>query len=122
MHYGSGSLIDNVLHLPDTRAVFQALEAGKVGAAFVDLRTFDAWRDRHGSSGLAPSGYVHSVVFNMGLVGLASDMTLFNRANSILAVLLARDAIAPLAASAGLTYAAENASRGSVRPSALGGD
>ena len=104
MKYGNGQLIDHVLHMRETRDVFQALQADSVDAAFVDVRTFDAWRGAHGSGGLALSGYVHSLAFNMGFVALASNMALINQANSILADLQAHDAIAPMAASAGLTF------------------
>ena len=124
MHYRNGQLIEHVLHMPDARDLFQALQAGTIDAAFVDARAFDAWRDAHGSGGLAASGYVHSVAFNMGFVGLASNMPLINQVDAILADLQAHDAIAPMAAKAGLTFIppAHAAVRPDVLPAALQGD
>lgn len=124
MHYHNDQLIEHVLHMPDARDLFQALEAGTIDAAFVDARAFDAWRDAHGSAGLRASGYVHSVVFNMGFVALASNMPLVNQVNAVLADLQAHDAIAPIAANAGLTFfpPADPAVRPDVRPAALEGD
>jgi ABC-type amino acid transport substrate-binding protein len=124
MHYDNGRLIENVVHLPDPRDVFQALQAGKVDAAFVDVRAFDAWRGRHGSGAVTLSGYVHSLAFNMGFVGLASDMMLINQVDSVLADLQAQDAISPMATSAGLTFMPPRtpAVGPDVRPAALGGD
>lgn len=124
MTYRNGQLIDHVSHMRDARDLFRALQAGTVDAAFVDARAFDAWRDAHGSAGLAASGYVHSVAFNMGLVGLASNTSLIGQADTILAALQAQNAIAPMAASAGLTFIppATPAVRPDVRPAALQGD
>jgi ABC-type amino acid transport substrate-binding protein len=124
MHYGNGRLIENVVHLSDSRDVLEALQSGKVDAAFVDVRAFDAWRGRHDTSGVTLSGYVHSLAFNMGFVGLASDITLINQVDSVLADLQAHDAIAPMAASAGLTYMPPRtpAVGPDVRPAALDGD
>jgi ABC-type amino acid transport substrate-binding protein len=104
MHYGNGRLTEHVMHLPDTPALFMALQKGSVDAAFVDLRAFDAWLGRHPSSGLAPSGYTHSLAFNMGFVGLASNMPLIRDVDSVLADLQAKDAIIPMATNAGLTF------------------
>ena len=69
MKYGNGQLIEHVVHMRETRDVFQALQAGSADAAFVDVRAFDAWRGAHGSDGLELSGYFHSLAFNMGFVG-----------------------------------------------------
>ncbi|HEY4041933.1 MAG TPA: transporter substrate-binding domain-containing protein [Rhodopila sp.] len=108
MHYGNGRLIEHVVHLPDARGVFEAVRSGTVDAALVDLRAFDAWRGRHGSQdgsgALALSSYRHSLAFNMGVVGLASNSKLIEQVDAILAELQANDAIAPMAARAGLTF------------------
>jgi ABC-type amino acid transport substrate-binding protein len=120
----NGRLIEHVLHMADARDLFQALQAGTIDAAFVDARVFDAWRGAHGSAGLAASGYVHSVAFNMGFVGLASNMPLINQVDAILADLQAHDAIAPMAAKAGLTFIPPGtpAVRPDVGPAVLQGD
>jgi len=124
MRYEGGRLTEHVEHLPDARDLFEKLQSGSLDAAFVDLRAFDAWRIQHGSSGLAASGYMHSVGFNMGFVGLASDIELVKAADAALADLQAHDALAPLAASEGLTLVPPRtpAVLPDVSPSALDGD
>jgi ABC-type amino acid transport substrate-binding protein len=124
MNYGGGKLIEHVLHMPDARDLFRALEAGKIDAAFVDTRAFDAWRDVHGSAGFVASGYIHSVAFNIGFVGLASNMPLLNQVDAILADLQAHDAIVPMAAKVGLTFIPPKtpAIGGDVGPAELRGD
>ncbi len=124
MHYRNGQLIESVLHMPDAHDLFQALQAGTIDAAFVDARAFDAWREAHGSAGFAASGYVHSIAFNMGFVGLASNIPLINQVDDVLADLQAHDAIAPMAANAGLTFMPPRtpAVRPDVPPAALEGD
>jgi ABC-type amino acid transport substrate-binding protein len=124
MSYGNGRLIEHVLHMPDARDLFRALQAGKIDAAFVDARAFDAWRDAHGSAGLAASGYVHSVAFNMGFIGLASNIPLITQVDAVLADLQAHYAVAPMAAKAGLTFIPPEtpAVRPDVGPTALQGD
>ena len=103
---------------------FRHSRPATIDAAFVDARAFDAWRDAHGSAGLAASGYVHSIAFNMGFVGLASNMPLINQVDAVLADLQAHDAIAPMAANAGLTFMPPRtpAVRPDVPPAALEGD
>jgi ABC-type amino acid transport substrate-binding protein len=124
MKYGNGQLIEHVLHMREAQDTFQALEAGSADAAFVDVRSFDAWRRTHGSSGLALSGYVHSLAFNMGFVALASNSLLIERVDAVLADLQAHDAIAPMAANAGLTFMPPRmpAVGAGVPPVALEGD
>lgn len=124
MRYGDGRLEQHVVHLPDTRDLFGKLQTGELDAALVDQRAFDAWHMRHGSGGLAASGYRHSVGFNMGFVGLASNRALIEQVDAVLTDLQAHDAIAPLAATAGLTFTPprEPAVQPDVRPTALNGD
>lgn len=78
----------------------------------------------HGSGGLTLSGYFHSVAFNMGFVGLASNMPLIKQVDAVLADLQAQDAISPMASNAGLTFIPPGtpAVRPDVRPAALEGD
>jgi ABC-type amino acid transport substrate-binding protein len=124
MRYDDGRLDEHVVHLPDARDLFGKLEGGELDAALVDLRAFDAWRLRHGSSGLVSSGYRHSVGFNMGFAGLASQRALIGQVDSVLADLQAHDAIAPLAASSGLTFVPPRTPdvQPDVRMTALNGD
>jgi hypothetical protein len=104
MQFGDGRLSQHVIHLPDTRDLFGKLQSGELDAALVDLRAFDAWRGRRGSGGLVPTGYRHSLGFNMGFVGLETNKALVERVDAILADLQAHDAIAALAENAGLTF------------------
>jgi ABC-type amino acid transport substrate-binding protein len=124
MRYAGGRLIENVVHLPDARTLFGQLQRGELDAAFVAQRELDAWKLRHGADGLAQTDYVHSIGFNMGFVGLASEKQLVDDASGAIAALQASDAIMPLARAAGLTYAPprEPPVQPGVRPDALAGD
>ncbi|MBN9561975.1 MAG: transporter substrate-binding domain-containing protein [Alphaproteobacteria bacterium] len=124
MRYAGGRLIENVMHVPDARALFGRLQRGELDAAFVAQREVDAWKRQHGADGLAPTGYAHSIGFNMGYVGLASERKLVDDASAAVAALQASDAVRPLARAAGLTYAPprEPAVQPGVRPDALAGD
>ena len=124
MNYGDGQLREHVVHVPDARALFGQLQRGEFDAAFVALREVDAWRLKHGPTGLAPTGYVHSVGFNMGFVGLASDRALIEAADEAISALQSHDAIAALANAAGLTYLPPRSPAVSpaIGPTALVGD
>jgi ABC-type amino acid transport substrate-binding protein len=124
MYYGGGSLMEHVVHLRDTHDLFEELQSGDIDAAFVNLRAFDAWRLRHGSDGLAPTGYIHSVGFNMGFVGLVSNKPLIEQVDAVLADLQTHGAIEPLAASAGLSFVPPKSPdvQLDVGPAALKGD
>jgi ABC-type amino acid transport substrate-binding protein len=124
MRYGNGRLSQQVIHVPDARDLFTKLQAGELDAALVDLRAFDAWRLRHGTAGLIATGYRHSLAFNMGYAGLASNKALVEQVDAVLADLQAADAIAPLAASAELTFFPPVAPlvAADVRLTALNGD
>jgi ABC-type amino acid transport substrate-binding protein len=104
MYYAGGSLTEHVVHLRDTHDLFEGLQSGDIDAAFVNLRALDAWRLRHGSDGLAPTSYRHSIGFNMGFVGLVSNKALIDQVDAALDELQAHGAIEPLAASAGLSF------------------
>jgi ABC-type amino acid transport substrate-binding protein len=104
MRYDNGRLAQHVVHLPDSRDVFAALQKGELDAAFADLRAFDAWRLGHGSSGLVLSGYRHSIGFNMGFVGLASNKMLVDQVDAVIGDLLAHDLMSSLAKENGLTF------------------
>ena len=124
MRYDDGRLQDHVTHVPESRDLFDKLQDNQLDAALVDLRAFDAWRLRHGSGTLANSGYRHSLSFNMGFVGLAVNKALIEQVDTVLASLQASNAIAPLAANAGLTFIPPRpqAILPNVKPAALNGD
>ena len=67
MRYANGSLIENTVHLRETRELFDGLRSGSIDAAFINLRAVDAWRLRHGSEGFALTGYMHSAGFQHGV-------------------------------------------------------
>ncbi|HYZ22621.1 MAG TPA: transporter substrate-binding domain-containing protein [Rhodopila sp.] len=124
MQYGGGRLDQHVVHLPDAREVFGALQRGAVDAAFVELRSFDAWRLRHGSGGLFLSSYRHSIGFNMGFVGLASNAALIGQVDAVLGELQAQGVISSLASENGVTFIPPRspAVAADVQRAALGGD
>ncbi len=124
MNYGDGQLREHVVHVPDARALFDRLDRGELDAAFVALRELDAWRLKHGTIGLAATGYVHSVGFNMGYVGLASDRALIAAADTAIASLQSRNAVEAIANAAGLTYVPPRtpAVPPTIGPTALAGD
>jgi ABC-type amino acid transport substrate-binding protein len=124
MRYDDGRLTQRVVHVAESRDLFAKLENHEADAALVDFRAFDAWRLRHGITGLIATGYRHSLAFNMAFVGLASDQALIEQVDAILGDLQAHDALAPLAARAGLTFfpPAAPAVSADVRLSALNGD
>ena len=124
MRYGDGLLDEHVVHVADARELFGKLEGGELDAALVDLRACDAWRLRHGSSGLVSSGYRHSVGCNMGIAGRASNGALIGQVDAVLADMQAHDAIAPLAARTGLTFVPPRVPdvQPDVRLTALNGD
>ena len=106
MSYAQGRLAERVVHFPDARALFGQLEDGRLDAALVGLHQFDAWRLQHPGTRLAPTGYTHSVGFNIGFVGLPANRPLIADVNAVLSDLMSHDGLAPVAAATGLTYLA----------------
>jgi ABC-type amino acid transport substrate-binding protein len=124
MRYAGGRLIENVVHVPNAPALFGRLQHGELDAAFVAQRELDAWRKRHGGEGMAPTGYVHSIGFNMGFVGLAPEKQLIDDATAAIDALQASGTIMQFAREAGLTYMPprEPSVQPAVRPDALAAD
>ena len=124
MRYDNGKLIETIVHMPDADGLLDGLNSGRIDAAFVNLHAFDAWRTRHGSSGLAASGYVHSLTFNMGYVGIVANESLIRQVDAVVAELMAQDAISAMAGRAGLTFLPPRspAVGSAIRPDALLGD
>lgn len=102
--YEQGRLTDHVVHSPDSRSLFEQLQAGSLDAALVDLHEFDAWRQQHPETGLAASGYTHSIGFNIGFVGLAANRALIARVDAILSDLTSHGTLSTMAEANGVTY------------------
>ena len=105
MLYKNGRYVDRVTHfIPGRDELLPRLERGEFDATLVDLRRFDGYRVQHPDSKIAPTGYYYRAGLNMGYVGLASDMALIDRVNRVIAEMISRNEVAPLAAKVGLTY------------------
>ncbi len=104
MSYRQGELVENVVHFDQSRALFAKLESGDIDAALVDQRELDAWRLAHPASRVVPTGYRHSIGFNIGLVGLSANAALIGAVDGILDDLLAAGSLTRLGQDNGLTY------------------
>ncbi len=105
MLYDDGALVDQITHLvPGRNELLPRLEKGDFDATLIDLRRFDAYRAAHPDTGIKATGYYYRIGFNMGFVGLDTEAELIAAVNRALEELLAQNAIAPLAASVGMTY------------------
>jgi ABC-type amino acid transport substrate-binding protein len=105
MNFHGGQLIDQITHVvPGRQDLLGALERDEFDATLLDLRRFDAYRAEHPDTRIKPTGYYYRVGFNMGFVGLDSEAALIAEVNRALDDMLAQDAVAPLAAAAGMTY------------------
>lgn len=80
------------------------MERGDQDATLVELHQFDAYRSQHPDTGLWSSGHYHSIGFNIGAVGLASDGPLMAEVNAAIGDMLAKDELPALTRAAGLTY------------------
>ena len=104
MTYGGRVLIPQITHVAPEEGLLERLERGDFDATLVELHRFDAWRARHPETGLSSSGHYHSVGFNAGFVGLASDAGLIAEVNAAIGGMLAGGELPALAAAAGLTF------------------
>ena len=105
MLYDDGAMVDQITHLvPGRNELLPRLEKGEFDATLVDLRRFDAYRAAHPDTKIKVTGYYYRIGFNMGFVGLDTEAGLIAAVNQALDDLLAQNAIAPLAVSAGMTY------------------
>jgi ABC-type amino acid transport substrate-binding protein len=104
MAYGGGILIDRIEHVAPGRAVFEKMEQGDYDATLMDLHRLDAHHAQHQGSKLSWSGYYHSIGFNTGFVGLASEATLIAELNAAIGEMLAKHELPPLAQATGLSY------------------
>lgn len=105
MNFHGGQLIDQITHIvPQRQDLLGSLEHDEFDATLLDLRRFDAYRATHPDTKLTASGYFYPVGANRAYVGLASNPTLLESVNKVLADLQAKGTIAELAHNAGLTY------------------
>jgi ABC-type amino acid transport substrate-binding protein len=104
MSYEQGKLADQVRHFLDAPSLFQQLQDGSLDAALVGLHQFDAWRQQHPDTHVTASGYTHSLGFNIGFVGLATNKGLIAHVDAILSDLMSSGTLARIAHSTGLTY------------------
>lgn len=104
MAYGGGVLIGRIVHVVPGRDLFERMERGDADATLVELHRFDAYRAQHPDTGLSSSGHYHSIGFNIGAVGLASDGPLMAEVDAAVGDVLARDELPALARAAGLTF------------------
>ena len=104
MTYGGGILIGRITHVAPGPALFERIEQGEYDATLVELHRLDAYRGKHQDSRLSSSGHYHSVGFNIGLVGLASEAPLIAEVNVAIGEMLAKQELPALAQMTGLTY------------------
>jgi hypothetical protein len=105
MLYKNGRYVDRITHfIPGRNELLPQLERGEFDATLVDLRRFDAYRLHHPDSKITTTGYYYRAGINMGYVGLTSEMALIDQVNAVIADMLAKNEVAPLAAAVGLTY------------------
>jgi ABC-type amino acid transport substrate-binding protein len=106
MTYRQGALAEQVVHVTQARALFAQLESGDIDAALVDPRELDAWRLSHSGTRVAPTGYRHSIGFNIGFVTLSTNGALIERVDAALAELLTHGNLIEIARANGMTYSA----------------
>ena len=104
MTYGGGILIGRITHVAPGPALFEQMEKGDYDATLVELHRLDAYRAQHQDSKLSSSGHYHSVGFNIGFVGLASEAPLIAEVSAALGEMLAKQELPALAQTSGLTY------------------
>jgi len=104
MTYGGGVLIGRITHVVPGRDLFESMERGDHDATLVELHRFDIYRAQNPSTRLTSSGHYHSIGFNIGAVGLASEAPLMAEVDAAISDMLAKGELPALARAAGLTY------------------
>jgi ABC-type amino acid transport substrate-binding protein len=104
MTYGQGTLAERVVHFTGSHKLFAQLESGDIDAALADQRELDAWRLARPGTRIAPTGYRHSIGFNIGFVGLSTEGGLIEPIDAVLAEWLAQGRLVEIARANGLTY------------------
>jgi ABC-type amino acid transport substrate-binding protein len=106
MSYGGGGLVGQITHVAPGKGLFERMEQGEYDATLVELHRFDEYRVRHPDTKLSSSGHYHSIGFNVGFVGLASEAPLMAEVNVAIGDMVAKNKLPALAEAAGLTYVA----------------
>ena len=104
MSYNGGILVDRITHVAPGQPLFDPIERGDIDATLVELHRLDAYRAQHRDSKVSSSGHYHSIGFNLGFIGLASDAPLVAEVNAAIGDMLVKQEMAALAQTAGLTY------------------
>ena len=104
MAYGGGILVDRITHVAPGPALFERMEQGNYGATLVELHRLDAYRAQRQDSKLSSSGHYHSIGFNIGFIGLASEAPLVAEVSAAIGEMLAKQELPALAQATGLTY------------------
>ncbi len=104
MTYDGGILVDRITHVAPGPALFERMEQGDYDATLVELHRLDAYRAQRQDSKLSSSGHYHSIGFNIGFVGLASDAPLIAEVSAAIGEMLAKQELPALAQATGLTY------------------
>ncbi|MBV8575169.1 MAG: transporter substrate-binding domain-containing protein [Acetobacteraceae bacterium] len=106
MTYAANALADRVTHVVPGPGLFEGLEKGDYDATLVELHHLDAYRSGHPETQLSSSGHYHSIGFNVGFAGLATEAPLIAEVNAAIGEMLAKGGLPALAQAAGATYVA----------------
>ena len=105
MTFNHGRLVSHITHVvPGRGELFPRLESGEADATLIPMHRFDAYRLQHPDTKLTLSGYYLPIGFNMGFVGLGSDLQLIEQASAAIDAMLQDGEPAALAAPAHMTY------------------
>ena len=104
MSYGGGVLINRITHVAPGRGLFERMEQGEYDATLVELHRLDAYRAQRPDTKLSSSGHYHSIGFNTGFIGLASEASLIADVNAAIGHMLADGQLPILAEAASVTY------------------
>ena len=104
LSYGGGELINRITHVVPARGLFERMEHGDYDATLVEVHQFDQYRAQHPETKLSSSGHYHSIGFNLGFVGLATEAPLMAQVDAAIQEMLAKNEMPALAEAAGLTY------------------
>jgi len=105
MTFEHGRFVSRIAHVvPGRGELFPRLENGDAEATVIPVHRFDAYQIEHPDTSLVPSGYYLPIGFNMGFVGLTSQMRLLEQANAAIEAMLEEGELAALATAAHMTY------------------
>jgi len=82
------------------------VERNDVDATLIELNMFDAYKMKHPDTKIATTGYYFSIGFNVAFVGLKKDQALLDQVSKIVADMLAKNEMAPIAAQEHLSWVA----------------